>query len=222
MALVSMKAQKREDRGTRRTRRIRKAGRIPGIVYGHGIEPLAVSMDKRELEIAVHKGERLLALDLGGSTENVLVKDVQYDAFQQEIIHIDLARVNLDERVKVTVPIILRGTPAGASDGGVITQVIADVEIETLVTSIPDDIRASVAEMKVNDVMHMKDLPMPEGARLLSAPEAIVATCAVVAEEVAAPAEGEAVAAGGAEPEVIGAKKEEEAAEGADKKESKK
>lgn len=203
----TFKAQYRTKTGTRSARSFRKQNMIPGVVYGHGVAPISVAMDAKEIEHAVHHGERLFELDFDGTKENVLVKEVQYDPFQQDIIHIDLARVNLDERVRVTVPIVLRGTPAGAADGGVISQAAAHVDIECLVTAIPDDIRASVAEMKLDDVMHMKDLPLPEGAKLVTDGELIVCSCSMIAEEVApeaeaAPAEGE--------PEVIGGKKEEE------------
>lgn len=210
----TLKAQHRTKTGTRSARQYRKQNLIPGVVYGHGQAPLSVALDAREAIGAVHHGDRLLELDFEGTKENVLVKEVQYDAFQQDIIHIDLARVNLDERVRVTVPIVLRGTPVGAGDGGVIAQTAAQVEIEVLVTAIPDDIRASVVEMKLGDVMHFKDLPLPEGAKLVTDGELIVCSCTLVAEEVvAAPEEGAAAAAAG-EPEVIGAKKEEEEAAG--------
>lgn len=207
MAIASLKASKRDGRGTHKTKRLRKDGQIPGIIYGHGIEPLAVAVSGRELNAILHHGDRLLALDIDGHIENVLVKETQYDPMQQHVIHIDLARVNLDERVRVTVTIVLRGTPAGAADGGVIAQTHGHADIECLVTDIPEEIRVSVADMKLDDVMHMKDLPMPQGARLLSDPEEIVCSVGLVAEEVVAPA-AEGAAAG--EPEVIGAKKEEE------------
>lgn len=205
---TTLKATKRTQMGTRASRRFRKQNQVPAIVYGHAVAPLAVALDLREVAKAVHHGDRLLELDLGDQKENVLVKEVQYDPFQQDIIHLDLARVNLDERVTVTVPILLRGTPAGAADGGVIMPNISQVEIECLVTAIPDDVRASVTEMKLGDTLHMKDLPLPEGAKLVSNPELIVASCTKIAEEVvAAPAEGaEAAAPTGTQPEVIGEK----------------
>lgn len=205
--MATMKVNKRQETGSRKMRSVRKAGMVPGIIYGHGLAPVPVALNLRELETLVHGGERLLELDIDGQAENVLVKEVQYDHLNETIMHIDLARVNLDERVEVTVPIMLRGIPAGAADGGVLNQVLAMVKLECLVTAIPDDIRASVTEMKVGEVLHLKDLQLPEGAKLVGDPEQIVATLSVIAEVV------EAVVAeeGAAEPEVIGAKKEEEA-----------
>jgi large subunit ribosomal protein L25 len=205
--MAVLKANKREAFGTRKVRPLRAAGMIPAIVYGHGEPPLAVTLSRHDVGVALARGERLLELDVAGQVQNVLVKEVQYDPMGQDILHVDLARVDLDERVKVTVPIVLRGTPVGAADGGVLHQVSAQVTIECTVRAIPEDIRMSVTEMKIDDVLHMRDLSLPEGAVLVGDGETIVATVSVVKEEVEAPAP--AVAAP-AEPEVIGEKKEEE------------
>ena len=212
--MAVLKAIHRNEIGTRRVRPLRKGGQIPGIIYGHGEKPLAIALSRHDLDAALAHGERLLELDLNGAIHNVLVKEVQYDALGSEILHVDLARVSLDEQVQVTVPIVLRGTPAGAAEGGVLQQVTAEARIECLVRAIPEEIRVSVSEMKVGDILHMHDISMPEGAKLLSDAEAIVATVRVIAEEVVAPAPVEAAPA---EPEVIGEKKEEEEEEGGQK-----
>jgi large subunit ribosomal protein L25 len=163
--------------------------------------------------VVIERGERLLELDISGEKENVLIKDVQYDPFGQKILHADLARVDLNERVKVTVPIVLTGTAAGASEGGVLQQTVAEARIECVVVSIPEDIRVRVNDMKVGDSLHMRDLKLPEGATLLEDPETVVVSVVVVAEEEAAAAGEE-----GAEPEVLTAKAEpEEAPEGGKK-----
>jgi len=145
----------------------------------------------------------------------VLVKDVQYDHLGLEILHIDFARVSLDERVEVTVPLELKGTPKGEAEGGVLQQIVNELEIECLVTEIPDNVTHSVAEMGIDDVVHIRDLKLPAGAKALQDTELIVAMVKVIAEEETAPAAD----AGAAEPEVIGRKPEEgEAAEGEEKK----
>jgi large subunit ribosomal protein L25 len=166
--MAVLKANKRNEIGTRRVRPLRRKGDIPGIVYGHGEAPVPITLNGHDLDAALSRGERLLELEVDGRLENVLIKDVQYDAMGNDVLHVDLARVDLDERVKVTVPILLRGTPAGAVEGGVLHQVSAQVEIECAVRAIPDDIRFSVTEMKVNDMLHMRDLPLPEGAKIAS------------------------------------------------------
>lgn len=203
--MAVLQATQRTEVGSKRVRRVRKSGLIPAIIYGHGEAPQNISLPARELVKALQHGEHRLELNIEGQTQNVLVKEVQYDALQQDVLHVDLARVNLDERVKVTVPVILRGVAAGATEGGVLTQVSADVEIECTVRNIPDEIRVSIASMKIGDVLHLRDVPLPEGGKLVSDGETILATVSVVAEEEAAPVE-----AGAATPEVIGAKTEEE------------
>ncbi len=205
MAVV--KASKRDAIGTRKVKALRKGGQIPGIVYGHGLETVAITVDRHDVEAALAHGERLLELKLDRKSQNVLIKDVQYDPLGQVILHVDLTRVDLDEAVEVTVPIVLRGTPVGLSEGGVLQQINSEVTIKCAVRLIPEDIRVQVGEMKLDDVLHMRDLALPEGAKLLDEPEAVVATVAQVEEEevAAAPEEAEE-----AEPEVIGEKKEPE------------
>jgi large subunit ribosomal protein L25 len=206
MAVV-FKAQARREAGSRSARRLRAQGLIPGIIYGHQQDPQPVTLNEHEVELALQHGERLLEVRLGRKKHNVLIKDVQYDTFGQKVLHVDLARVDLNERVEVTVPIVLRGTPAGDAEGGVLHQVLNAVSIECLVTAIPEEIRAAVGELGIGDTLYVRDLPLPDGATLLDDPDASVCTVSVVAEEVEAPAE-EAPAA--AEPEVVGQKPPEE------------
>ena len=206
MIMAVVKGTKRTELGSRKARRMRKQGEIPAIVYGHGEEAEPITLYEHDVELAVLHGERLLELELDDRKENVLIKDIQYDTFGHEILHLDLTRVSLDERVEVTVPIVLRGTPAGAVEGGVLHQTAAEATVECLVTAIPEELRVSVAEMKIDDVLHMRDVPLPEGAKLLEDPETIVCSLSLVAEEVVAPV---AVEAPAGEPEVIGEKAEE-------------
>ena len=95
----------------------------------------------------------------------MLVKEVQYDHLGMEVMHVDFARVSLDEKVEVTVPLELKGTPKGEADGGVLQQIINELEVECLVTEIPDVIRHNVASMGINDVLHIKDLKLPPGVQ---------------------------------------------------------
>jgi large subunit ribosomal protein L25 len=211
--MALLKASRRKETGTRKVKPLRRKGLIPGVMYGHGRDTVSISLDKHDLAAALAHGERLLELDMGGTRQNVLVKEVQYDVFGQEILHVDLTRVELDERVKVTVPIALRGVPAGAADGGVLHQTAAQVAVECLVRAIPEEIRVQVNDMMIGDVLHMRDLPLPEGAKLVSDPDAIVCSITVITEAEVAPAAAEAAPA---EPEVITERKpaeEEEAAE---------
>jgi large subunit ribosomal protein L25 len=205
--MAKIEAKQREERGSRRARRLREQGLIPGIVYGHGAENMAVTLNEHDVEVALLHGERVLELDVDGKAQNVLIKDVQYDTFGQQVLHVDLTRVDLDERVEVQVPVVLRGTPA--DEEAVLQQTADEVTVECAVRSIPDEIAVRVNEMRGGDVLQMKDLPLPEGVRLLDDPEETVATMTYVSEEEEVPAEEEVAA----EPEVIGREEAEEGEE---------
>lgn len=201
--MALLKATSRTTTGSHKAQALRAKAQIPAIIYGHGETPQAVTVDRLDIEKAIKHGERLMEVELEGKNQNVLIKEVQYDPMGSDVLHVDLARVNLDELVEVTVPVILRGTPAGATEGGVLQQNVSEVTIECQVRSIPDDIRVSIEQMKIGDKLYMKDLPLAAGSKLLEDLEAIVASVSIITEKEAA--EGEEAAA----PEVIGEKKEE-------------
>ncbi len=207
-ALV-LEAQKRQDTGTRATRRLRKAGKVPAIIYGHGLEAVAIELDGHDLAMELQHHHRLLDVVVDGARERYLVKDLQYDYLYEHVIHVDLVRVRLDERVKVTVAVELRGTPAGAAEGGVLEQLATDIELECVVTSIPENIRVSVKELQVGQTLTAGDLELPAGAQLASEAELAIAVVRTVEEEEAA--EETAAGEGEAEPERIQREREEEA-----------
>ena len=204
---AQLTAKVRGELGSRKNKRLRDAGFIPGVIYGHKEDVVPVTLPKVELVRYLNHGAHLFALAMDGKNENVLVKDVQYDHLGIEVLHVDFARVDLHERVTVTVPLVLKGEPKGEAEGGVLQQIVADLEIECLVTQIPTDIRYNVSEMGLNSVLHIKELQLPPGVRALQDEDLIVATVREIAEE--APAE---VAEGAAEPEVIGKAEEGDAA----------
>jgi large subunit ribosomal protein L25 len=207
-------AKPRSELGSRANRRLRLSGMVPGVIYGHKEAIVPVTLPRKIVAHFLDKGAHLFDLDLDGKSQKVLVKEVQSDHLGLEVIHVAFARVSLDEKVKVNVPLELKGTPKGEEDGGVLHQVMNALEVECLVLEIPEVIRHNVSEMALNDVLHVKDLKVPTGVRILQDADQIVATVKEVLEVVAAPTTEE----GAAEPEVIGRKPaegEEEAAEGA-------
>jgi large subunit ribosomal protein L25 len=208
---IEVTATQRSDLGSRANKRLRDTGFIPGVIYGHKQAVLPVTLPRKEVANHIHHGAHLFSLALGDQKETVLVKEVQYDHLGIEVIHIDFARVNLDESVKITVPLELKGTPKGEADGGVLQQVLAELEIECKVTDIPDIIRYNVSELVLNSVLHVKEIPLPPNVKAITDGEQIVATVREIVEQVAAAVEGET-----AEPEVIGRKAEEEPAAGAE------
>ncbi|MGA2583645.1 MAG: 50S ribosomal protein L25 [Tepidisphaeraceae bacterium] len=215
---ANVTAKNRPEKGSRANKRLRDAGLLPGVIYGHKEAVIPVTLPRKEVVNHLNHGAHLFDLSLDGKSEKVLVKEVQYDHLGMEVLHVDFARVSLDEKVKVTIPLELRGDPKGEADGGVLHQNIIQLEVECLVTEIPDAIRHNVSEMALNDVLHIRDLKLPAGVRVLQDGDLIVASVKEILE--AAPVVTEE---GAAEPEVIGRKpaegeEGEAAAEGAPEK----
>ncbi len=203
-----LKATKRTESGTRKARALRKEGLLPAVLYGHGEGTLSLTLHEHELEVALIHGEILLEIELDGKRQNVLIKDIQYDTWGHKVLHLDLTRVSLDELVTVTVKITLVGTPLGVDEGGSLQQVMASTDIQCRVDQIPEEIRVRVNELNIDDAIHLSDLELPEGSELLGDGEALVCNVVTIAEEV----EAEEVEEGeeGVQPEVIGAKPEDE------------
>jgi large subunit ribosomal protein L25 len=202
---IQVTVKPRSELGSRANKRLRDSGQIPGVIYGHKEAVVPVTLPRKEVANHLSHGAHIFDLSLDGKSEKVLVKEVQYDHLGIEVIHVDFARVSADERVEVTVPLELKGEPAGESEGGVLQQIVAELEIECLVTDIPSVIVHNVSEMKLDDVLHIKELKLPPGVKALQDEDLVVAQVKTIEEE--APAE--AAAEGAAEPEVIGRKADE-------------
>ncbi len=196
----------RQQRGSRASRKLRQAGRIPAVLYGHGEENIALSIPHDELEAAVRHHAHLVNLE-GGVNESALIQAVQWDTYGVEILHADLYRVRKGEKHEAVVEIVLKGDAPGAKEGGVVQQILHEVEILCPVESIPDVFEVSVNDLHLHGEITAGQLKLPEGASLITPAEAVVVHC-VDAARVAAPLE-EAAAGESAEPEVIGRKKEE-------------
>jgi large subunit ribosomal protein L25 len=202
---ATVTAEPRTQLGSRANKRLRDLGKLPGVIYGHKQDVVPITLPKKEVVKHLDHGTHLFALTVAGKAENVLIKAVQYDHLGSDVIHVDFARVDLNERVKVTVALELKGTPKGEADGGVLQQIVSELEIECVVTDIPDAIRHNISELALDAVLHLKDIKLPSGVTALQDEDLIIATVKEIVETTAEPVEGET-----AEPEVIGKKKEEE------------
>jgi large subunit ribosomal protein L25 len=199
---VTLVAQPRQSRGTQAAKRLRKQGLVPAVVYGHKEETLAVSLPADEVEKAIRHGIRVVDLKADGKEEKALIKEVQWDHLGVELLHVDFARVALDERIVVNVHLEIRGTAPGVTAGGILDQPIHDLSIECLAISIPESIRVNVGELQLGQTLKVRDLVMPPGVKAMTDPDAVVVQVIVpVAEPEAAPV---AEAVEQAEPEVIG------------------
>jgi len=204
-------AEVRTTRGSRAAQALRAAGKIPGVIYGLGKDPVAITVPMAEVVSILHSGAHIMDVQIEGKADKYLIQDTEYDYLQSNLEHIDLRRIDINQRVKVKVALEFRGTPKGAKEGGILETQTNEVEIEVSPLAIPDAIRVNVENLDLHQILHAKEIQLPAGAKLLEYSEKIICQVRTVKEEVAAVA----VEAGPAEPEVIGKKKEEEGEEGA-------
>jgi len=179
--ILVLKAQLREQAGTKSAVRIRKQGRIPAIVYGHKQEPVAVSVDVQDLVKGLHHGQRLFDVRIDKKSEKIIVKQLQYDHLGKNIIHADFMRVDVAEKIRIEVPIEIKGTARGTNDGGIIEEHVNRLEIECRATEIPETIVVSVKDVGLGDAIHAGDVELGEGIKLVSSPETLIVTCHQVA-----------------------------------------
>jgi len=207
-----LESQPREAQGTRQARRLRKAGRIPAVLYGHKEQTLVLTVSRDDLSRAVRLGTRIVDLKTDGKTEKALIKDIQWDHLGHDILHVDFNRVSADERIAIEVRLEIRGTAPGVAAGGVVDQNLHAIKVECPALSPPESIRVNIGELQLGQAILVKDLKLPEGVKALTDADAVIVhVTQKMVEEEAAPA---AVAPTTAEPEVIGRKPTEEAEEG--------
>jgi large subunit ribosomal protein L25 len=205
-----LEAQPREAGTKNRARRVRREGKIPGVVYGAGKDALAVSVDPRHVlrilrSDSGHNTILDLALD-GGERTKAMIVDWQYEPIKGQLLHIDLKRIAMDKALRVSVPVVLQGVAEGVkTEGGILEQMLREVEIECLPGDIPSHIDVDISHLVFGKVLRVSDLPHNEKLKFLSDANQPVAHVTSVKEEVVATPEAVAAdaAAVPAEPEVI-------------------
>ena len=196
----TIQAARRDRLGSRYSKRLRAAGRLPAVIYGHGSDPLSVHVDEKITVSALKKGLHVINLEIEGSgTETCLVKDLQFGFMGDDVIHMDLARVNLDEVVTVTVTLEFYGAPDAAKKSGVVVvHELNDIQVRCKVRDIPEHVRADLTAM-TGETFTVSDLKLPAGVEHATDPHAVVARLQIIKEEAAAeataPAAGAAAAA---------------------------
>lgn len=199
-------AQRRTKLGTSANRRLRASGQVPGNVYGHKQDPISVSFSEKEAAALVRSTHRVVDLELDGKTETAILRETQWDAYHKQLWHVDFMRVDANERVKVDVDVVLRGTAAGALAGGVLEHSLHMLHVDCLAINIPEAISVKIQGLQVGQAIHVKELDIPVGVTVLNNPDAIVVRVVQPIVVEVAPTE-----AAVAEPEVI--KKEKKAAD---------
>lgn len=179
---LALQAELRERIGSKASAGVRKAGRIPAVVYGHKEEPVAISLDAHDFLEGVHHGHRLMDITVNGAAATMLIKDLQYDHLGRDVIHVDLMRVDVTEMIKLSVPVELKGVAKGTQDGGIVESNTDHLDVECLAVRIPERIVVSIKELGVGESIKAADIQLPEGVKLVSAADIIVVTCRVVAE----------------------------------------
>ena len=200
---VQLTVQARQSSGTQEARRLRRKGMLPAVIYGHKEATVSVVLPREDFEKALRHGARLVELKGGAKDEQALIQDVQWDHLGKDVLHVDFRRVSKDERVVVPVPLHVRGIAPGVTAGGVLDQPLHVLEVECLVTAVPESIRVTVGELQIEGAIHVRDLKLPEGVKAMGDPDAIVVQVKAPQAEAAAPA---VPGAEQAEPEVIGRK----------------
>jgi large subunit ribosomal protein L25 len=214
-AKVSVEVRSRTGKGG--AHKVRAEGKVPGVLYGRKGEPVSVTFDEKSLLQSLDKEKRrntVLTLEVrgDGKSEQVtaMVRDAQIDPMSRRLMHVDFLRVDLDQEVTVTVPLVLTGKAVGVTDGGNLHQSLHVVPVAAKPAAIPTKIEVDVTALKVGDALHASDLKLSQGARILLDPrESIASVVAPKAEKVeteaAAPVEGAVPAEGAAAPAAGGA-----------------
>jgi large subunit ribosomal protein L25 len=178
---VKLKVQARESRGSAASRRLRAQGLIPGVLYGNGGEAHPFCIEERALRKAItgdHGLHAILDVVLDGSQKehHAVLKEYQLDPTRPRLLHIDLQEVRLDQAIHTQVVVELVGESAGVKEGGVLSQINREVNVEALPMEVPDRLELDVSLMVIGDSMRLSDLRVPEGVKLLDDPETVLAT----------------------------------------------
>jgi large subunit ribosomal protein L25 len=199
MAELKLKATKREGAGKGVARKLRAAGRVPAVLYGHGMAPVSIALDSKELFRALHgsAGANVLVdLIVDGKQHLALPREIQRDHVRGLYLHVDFLAVRRDEKVAVGVPIRVVGEAPGVRGGGVLEHHLWELRVECLPGEVPDGIEADVSSLQVGDSLKVSDIVLPKGVTVLTPAEesvlgVVTPQARVVEEEVVAVAEGE-------------------------------
>ncbi|MGA0039556.1 MAG: 50S ribosomal protein L25 [Pirellulales bacterium] len=208
MSSESLEVMAREATGSNECRRMRKRGMVPAVLYGHGEECVNLMAKREAIEAVVRHGSVFVELH-GAVTSGAVIRELQWDTFGTFPLHIDFVRASKTERVHVKVPLDMKGEAPGHRSGGVVTLVVHELELECTPDAIPDHLHAVINNLELGGTIKVRDLQLPEGARVIADADEVLVTCVKPGEKL------ESEDSSASEPEVIGRKAAEES-EGAE------
>lgn len=166
--------------GSAASRRLRTEGRIPGVLYGHGMQPVSVSVDRRDLRLALSGpagANTVLDLQVDGASYPAVVKELQRHPIKRTVSHIDFLQVSMNEEITVAVPVHLAGeAKAVQGEGGLVDPAVDSIEVRTTPNNMPSDIVIDITDMKPGDVVRLADVPLPAGVTATGDPDMPVVT----------------------------------------------
>lgn len=189
----NLNVKRREKLGGSNNRRLRRLGRVPAVLYGHGEASVPLSLDSTAVMGVIRHGGKLVKLQ-GDLSEGAFIKAVQWDVYGKDLVHIDLLRVSDTEKVRTTVTIELKGTAAGLSEGGIVEFVVHELDIECPAAAVPEKLIVNINDLHLGKAIHAREVPLPEGAQVLDDEDMVIVHC------IAPHLEGDADVAGAAEP----------------------
>jgi len=177
----------RGESGSAAARRLRRRGLVPAVLYGRGIAPVALAVNAKSLRELIHAGGQnvvvRLRIESGGDPPTVMLKEIQRDAIGGGVLNVDFQKISLTEKVTAQVPVILVGEAPGVKQGGVLDQVLREVEVESLPTDIPTSLELDISELEVAHSLHVSDLSAPASVAITSEPSDVIVTVSRIAEE---------------------------------------
>ena len=207
--------ENRDSVGKKSTKEMRKEGKVPSTLYFKGEEPESIAVEKLKLYQALKSDQRIYEVELKGESQYVMVKAVQYHPVTDEILHLDFMRVRRSEKMTISVPLVLVGKPIGVTEGGILSQVLNQIEISCFPTNVPEQIEVNIDEMELNSSISIADVSYDDDeVEIISAEDINVASIAApAAEEEITEADADDVAEDGGE-------KDEKSDDSSDQKES--
>jgi len=184
MAEQKLTAEKREDAGKGVARKLRAGGRVPAVLYGHGMDPVSLSVDARDLHNVLHTGAGtnvLVDLMVDGKKHLALPREIQQDLIRGKLVHVDFLVIRRDEKIAIDVPLREVGVSPGVKEGGVVEHHMFELHVECLPTNVPEAIEVDISEIELNGSVRVGDLSPPDGVTILSDPDEMVLAVVVPA-----------------------------------------